>query len=275
MRRRIGIVGFGHLGQFLAAEVQRRPDAFELAFVWSRGRVQGLPQHLVLEDLAQFASRRPDIVVEVAHPSISKAYGELFLRHADYLVGSPSALADPETELKLRSTARQGRHGLYVPSGALWGLHDIRAMADRGALAELTITMAKHPTSLKLVGADIKARNDAVVSRPTLLYEGPVRELCGMAPNNVNTMAAAALAAHNLGFDGVKGRLVADPALIDYHVVEVEAIGPTEEDGRTFRVHTVRRNPAARGVVTASATYDAFLSSLLAAHGKGPGVHLC
>ena len=40
---------------------------------------------------------------------------------------------------------------------------------------------------------------------------GPVRELCPLAPNNVNTMAAAALAAHNLGFDKMQGCIVADP----------------------------------------------------------------
>ena len=43
---------------------------------------------------------------------------------------------------------------------------------------------------------------------------GPVRGLCPLAPNNVNTMAAAAIIAKNLGFDGVKGRLIADPQLV-------------------------------------------------------------
>lgn len=33
-----------------------------------------------------------------------------------------------------------------------------------------------------------------------------------MAPNNVNTMAVAALSASNLGFEKVKACLVADPA---------------------------------------------------------------
>lgn len=47
---------------------------------------------------------------------------------------------------------------------------------------------------------------------------GSVRELCPLAPNNVNTMAAAALAAHTLGFDGVRARLVADSRLMT-HVV--------------------------------------------------------
>lgn len=48
---------------------------------------------------------------------------------------------------------------------------------------------------------------------PSILlpFSGPVRALCSLAPNNVNTMAGASIAAHNLGFDGVTARLVADP----------------------------------------------------------------
>lgn len=41
---------------------------------------------------------------------------------------------------------------------------------------------------------------------------GPVRQLCALAPNNVNTMAGAAVAAHTLGFDKVKALLISDPA---------------------------------------------------------------
>ena len=70
--------------------------------------------------------------------------------------------------------------------------------------------MRKHPSSFKLDG-DLKAKNAAVKDEAVTLYDGPVRGLCPLAPNNVNTMAAAAVAAHNLGFDGTVGRLVADP----------------------------------------------------------------
>ena len=45
----------------------------------------------------------------------------------------------------------------------------------------------------------------------SLCFPGPIRELCSLAPNNVNTMAAAALAAHNLGFDKSRGCIMADP----------------------------------------------------------------
>lgn len=67
--------------------------------------------------------------------------------------------------------------------------------------------MATHPDGFRLEG-----RLAAVPSTGprTVLYEGPVRGLCPLAPRNSNTMAAAALAAPSLGFDHVVGVLVAD-----------------------------------------------------------------
>ena len=61
-------------------------------------------------------------------------YGSLFLGVCDFMVGSPTALADESTETALRKAALDGGNGLYVPSGALWGGEDIRKMADRGTL---------------------------------------------------------------------------------------------------------------------------------------------
>jgi aspartate dehydrogenase len=52
-------------------------------------------------------------------------------------------------------------------------------------------------------------QNDSNAQGEFVVYEGPVRTLCPLAPNNVNTMATAALAAHSLGFDAVKARLIA------------------------------------------------------------------
>ena len=43
------------------------------------------------------------------------------------MMGSPTALADLQTERMLAAAASQ--HGLYIPSGALWGGEDIRKMA--------------------------------------------------------------------------------------------------------------------------------------------------
>ncbi|XP_060111757.1 aspartate dehydrogenase domain-containing protein [Heteronotia binoei] len=273
-QRRVGIVGYGHLGQYL---VQRLQDdgpqhGLELAFVWNRdaNKLKGtVPAELQLGKLTDFLERRADIIIEVAHPCITQTHGESFLKTADFMVGSPTALADSETEQKLRKVAQQSGHTLYIPSGALWGGQDIQRMDERGMLQALTVTMVKHPNSFRLGGHLGKLAQRACQER-TVLYDGAVRGLCPLAPNNVNTMAAACLAAPSLGFDGVKGCLVADPDLPDYHVVEVEVTGPGG-----FSVHTRRKNPAARGAVTGAATFAAFWSSLLVCQGHGGRVHLC
>ena len=82
----------------------------------------------------------PDLIVEVAHPDITRQHGAAFLAVADFMIGSPTALADRETEAALAAAA--DRRGLYVPSGALWGGEDIRRMAERGSLRSLTVTMS-------------------------------------------------------------------------------------------------------------------------------------
>ena len=150
--------------------------------------------------------------------STSRQHGAKFLSVCDFMLGSPTALADQETERMLAAAASQ--HGLYIPSGALWGGEDIRKMAERGTLTGLSVTMRKHPASFKLEG-ELRERNREVTDEAVVLYHGPVRQLCPLAPNNVNTMAAAAVAATNLGFDKTVGRLISDPGIPNWHVVEV------------------------------------------------------
>jgi len=181
------------------------------------------------------------------------------LEHGAYFIGSPTALADSGIYRALQEVSNRHGRAVYVPNGALWGAEDIRRMAISGTLKNLVITMSKHPSSFKFTtGVNLEEIHEKKV-----IYEGSVRELSPLAPNNVNTMAAAAVAASNLGFDGVKGRIIADPDLKDWHVIEVEATGPKQPDGRTFSVKTVRMNPADPGAVTGTATFHSFLASVM------------
>jgi aspartate dehydrogenase len=307
-RRRVGIVGCGSLGKYLIHAITTDATvaaALEIAFVWNRSaeRVAELGEAAVplaarCADLATFPDFRADVIVEVCHPDVTAQWGAAFLQHADFYCGSATALADPAVEAALRAAAGTpgvpGRHGMYIPSGALWGAADLCKMADRGSLGALEVCMKKHPASLKLEGALGQAVAAMLAARPpagttaagahpdcwpsgeVVLYDGPVRALCPLAPNNVNTMATAAIAAHTLGFDGVRARLVADASL-EAHVITVEAVGKagSSSGGRPFRAFTERYNPAPPGAITGSATYASFLSSLLAAGGRGSGVHLC
>ncbi|XP_057374987.1 aspartate dehydrogenase domain-containing protein-like [Daphnia carinata] len=280
IKLRIGIVGFGHLGQYLYSMLESHPQ-FEIAFVWNRSKHVLIDRHvapsLILDKLENIFELEVDLIVEVAHPSITKKYGQLFLEHGAYFIGSPTALADQETYDLLQKATNTQNRAVYVPSGALWGGEDIRRMALQGTLKGLTITMAKHPSSFKLTDSE---GDITTITEPKVVHEGSVRQLCPLAPNNVNTMAAAAVAASNLGFDMVYGRIIADPSLLDWHVIEVEVTGPSQADGRTFTTKTIRKNPADPGAVTGTATFGSFFSSLLNAarrHGYHPetGFILC
>ena len=119
---------------------------------------------------------------------------------------------------------------------------------------------------------DIKIK-DCPEGKEFIVFEGSVRDMCPLAPNNVNTMACAALAAHNLGFDGTKAKLVADTRL-ETHVIVVDVTGPSTGE-LDFKVVTDRINPAPPGAVTGIQTYMSFWSSLIGAKGQPAGVHFC
>ena len=293
--RRVGVVGVGALGECLVRAVAAS-DRLALAFAWNRSPArldalvaEGLvPASARCEDLASFAAFSADLIVEVCHPDVLAAWGCRFLASgADFLCGSPTALADGDVLAALLAAAATARCGVFVPAGALWGAADIARMSERGTLAFLEVTMKKHPASLKLGGAlgerlAAFVASDAPPGVECVLYEGPVRGLCPLAPNNVNTMAAAALAAHgSLGFDGVRAVLVADASL-DAHVITIDARGKSTpgSSSRPFRAFTERYNPAPPGAVTGAATFASFVSSLLSVAelprvGRGAGLHMC
>lgn len=275
---RIGIIGFGQLGQYLAEFIlsdEGQQKGLQLAFVWNRSRdavsesADPRIRECQLDDLNDFKSHSPDIVVEVAHPVISESFGVLILEKVHYFCGSPACFADQELEktiLQAVSPMRENSHALFVPAGALWGSLDIQKMAASNSLVALTVTMKKNFHHLKLKGElkeklDLAAREN--VSGECLIFDGSVRTLCALAPNNTNTMACAAIASLSasspLGFDGTRGRLIADNSL-EGHVVEVEVEG---QNG--YKVTSSRYNPARAGSVTGNATFASFVNSLLGA----------
>ncbi|KAJ6642832.1 putative L-aspartate dehydrogenase [Pseudolycoriella hygida] len=262
---RVGILGYGSLGKHIHNQIQLRGDeiGFEIAFVWNRTAtvLSQLPQELVLPKIEDFKLYEPDLVIEVAHPDVTKRFGAEILSKCDYFIGSPSVLADRELELSLTESIQNSKKRLFVPNGALWGTQEIRRMSNAGKLQAVEIEMRFHPHSLKLLGK-LAELNATVNSTPVTLFEGPIREVCPLAPNNTNTMACAAIAAYSLGFDKVIGRLVSDPNLSDFHIIEINVYGPVT-NGNQFHVLTRRMSPAKVGSVTSSATHDAFFNSIV------------
>ena len=64
-------------------------DDYEVVFVWNRSSekmADVIPQHLVLSDLTAATATNPDLIVEVAHPSVVAEHGASFLKISDFMV---------------------------------------------------------------------------------------------------------------------------------------------------------------------------------------------
>ena len=127
-KRSVGVVGYGNVGKYIVNAILSgeapAADALSLGWVWNRSAsaLDDVPEEYRLLDLDTFASRPVDVIIEVAHPSITAKYGAKFVSCADFVSGSPTAFADASVEASLRKAANASNgHGLYIPSGALWG----------------------------------------------------------------------------------------------------------------------------------------------------------
>jgi predicted dinucleotide-utilizing enzyme len=257
---RVGILGYGFIGRHLAGHLLAGGEpGLSLAFVWNRSpaRVSGLAPELVLRDLAQASARNADLIVELAHPSVTRRHGCAILGFADYLVTSVTALADDALREALVAAATGGGRRLFVPHGALVGLDVLHEQRHR--LAEVRITFRKHPRNLDFSESGI---DPAIVDGPTVLYDGPARGIAPLFPRNINTMVTCALA--TVGLDRCRATLIADPAL-DKAYAEVEATG---KDGS--RIATFSEQPATG--VSGNDLLASIVGSVRAAAGRPPGL---
>ena len=127
-RARIGIVGFGYIGSYVYEQVTTRPElGMDVAFVHNRtpDRISAVPEEVILDDLGNFASRQADLIVELAHPDISRKYGVEFLRTAHYMPMSLTVFADAEIDAQLRAAAESSGTCIYIPHGAIVGLESL------------------------------------------------------------------------------------------------------------------------------------------------------
>ena len=186
---------------------------------------KSLPEEVKAKNLDNFEKYNADLILEAAHPDVSKNDGVRFLKSADYMIASTTTFANPETEKMLNAEADNDTdRGIYLTPGALYGALDIQRMSDAGKLASLQVTMKKHPDSLYPVKdtLEFQKNEDAKkVQDEVLLYDGPVRDLCSIFPRNVNTIATAAICARKTVGMNTRAILIADSRLEEM-IIEVK-----------------------------------------------------
>jgi aspartate dehydrogenase len=221
---RVGIAGYGAIGQSLAASLQAGIEGLALAAIASRdaARVRALLPPGVEVPIVPVPELRDhaDVIIECAPAAALPSIAVPALEKGRTLVVlSCGALLDNEHLVEL---ARDKGGRILVPTGALLGLDAVLAAAE-GKIFTVTMTTRKPPGSLAgapfLVSRGIDV---AAITEPTLIFEGSAREAARGCPANVTVAVALSLA--GIGPDRTRLEIWADPALTrNVHRVEVDS----------------------------------------------------
>ncbi|MCH2374013.1 MAG: DUF108 domain-containing protein [Planctomycetes bacterium] len=258
---RIGLVGYGHIGKAVHGMIDEDSEnGMEVVFVHDQfpDTIKEVSNDLVLKDLTTFADRNADLVVEMAHPDVTRAWGAKVLEKTNYMLISVTALADRQLEEKLNATSREFGTRCFIPHGGAVGLDAL--FENRDVWDEVTVTMKKPPKNVDCAAAGVDPDS---ISKETVLYEGPTRDVCPKFPRNVNTMAAIAYA--GIGFDRTHSVLIVNPEW-STATVAVNAKAP----GLELNVERVEGITGVTGASTPASIYN----SVQTIASTGSGIHL-
>lgn len=182
---KIGLLGCGNVGHIIAS----RPDIVSTVAVYDivgeRAReLAATCGAAPCEEFEAFLNLDYNIVVEAASVQAVKKYAEKILKSGkDIVILSVGALADKEFRKSLVNTASVNGRKIYIPSGAITGLDNLKV----GQITGFTKLLLKTTKSAASLG--IKCREKV------LIFEGTANECIKKYPKNINVAIALGLAA--------------------------------------------------------------------------------
>ena len=249
MPMRIAIAGLGTVGRTLARRLKDDLPGLQLTCVASRDEgkakawltsqgiacpvvpLAALPEHA---DLAVECAPG-EVIADICRPMLAAGKRVMVL-------SAGALLPRPE----LIELAKKYGGQIIVPTGALLGLDAVTAAAE-GEIQSVRMITRKPPAGLD--GARYLVANNisvAGLSAPKRVFAGTAREAAAGFPENVNVVAALALA--GIGPDRTMIEIWADPALKrNCHTIEVEA----DSARFSFQIENVPTENPKTGRITA------------------------
>jgi aspartate dehydrogenase len=213
------LIGCGSIGTVIAEAVDtEKAGDIKLAVVYDliHERAEKLVSHLKIKPKIAvdadelMEDEKVQIVIEAASQEAVRQYSTSALaKNKDLMIMSTGALIDDKLFKQILDIATRNGRKVYVPSGAIVGLDNIKSAAI-GHIDEVTLTTRKPPLSFE--GAPLVERKKIDLSslrEPVVLYEGPAREAVKLFPQNVNVSASLSLA--GVGPDRTTVRIITDP----------------------------------------------------------------
>ena len=258
---RIGLIGYGQIGRAVHAMIDAdASNGMEIVFIHDQfaEALQEAPDELVLENLGDFEQKNPDLIVEMAHPDVTRQWGKTIVEKTNYMLVSVTAMADPEIEQQLQEATAQHGTRVFIPHGGVVGMDAL--LENRDVWESVDVVMKKPPRNVDCAAVGLDPDD---IKEETVLYDGPTRGVCPKFPRNVNTHAAIALA--GIGFDRTHSTLVVNPewtaAIVAFH-----AQGP----GIELKVERIEGITGVTGASTPASIYN----TVQMIGSTGPGIHL-
>lgn len=258
---RLGLIGYGQIGQAVHAAIEAdQANGMDVVFIhdMDSSNLDELPADMALRDLRAFAERDADLIVEMAHPDVTREWGMRILERTNYMFISVTALADEGMEDRLKEVTSANGTRVFIPHGGVVGMDAL--LENRDVWEEVHVDMKKNP---KNVDCDRAGVDPDSVTEETVLYDGPTRGICPLFPRNVNTHASIAYA--GLGFDRTHSVLRVSPEW-NTATVAIHATGP----GLELKVERVEGITGVTGASTPASIYN----SVQTIGSTGPGIHL-
>jgi aspartate dehydrogenase len=206
----IGLLGCGNIGHIIAKNRENIHIEAVYDRIFERAKeLELLIPSVAYESFEEFLSQDFTLVVEAASVRAVRLYAEEILLHRKHLViMSVGALSDPVFRDNLLATAHRVNKKIYVPSGAVMGLDNLK-VGRISHIRSLVLKTTKSPASLG-ISADTR----------TLIFRGKAHDCIREFPKNVNVSVALSLATG----EDVDVELWADPD-VDRNVHEIFAEG--------------------------------------------------
>jgi len=203
---KIGLLGCGNIGHIIAEHASGFCITAVYDVVPERAlEIARITGSRAYGDFESFLCADTDIIVEAASVvAVWMHAQDVLIRGKKLIIMSVGALADPAFQDQIRKAALESGTKVYIPSGAIFGLDNLK-VGRISKIDRLLLRTTKSPGSL---GMPLGERR--------LIFSGKANECIKAFPKNVNVSVAMSLAA---GQD-TDVELWVDPA-VDRNVHEI------------------------------------------------------
>ncbi len=224
---KIGVIGCGTIGAEICRAIDTGIINARLVAVYDRsiehcekmiGNLENKPMISRIDELIKSV----DVVVECASQEAVREHGLTVLENGkDLMVMSVGAMLDSELLNKFKSTAKDNRCRIYIPSGAIAGIDGLKS-ASVAPINKVMLTTTKNPKGLAGAPFVIENKIDlATFHEKTLLFKGSAEDAVKAFPQNVNVAASLSIA--GIGPKKTEVRVFVDPkASRNIHEITVE-----------------------------------------------------